>query len=368
MERDLLNMTKYIKDKYCFTPGPVKMYEETLKIGALQTPYFRNNEFSKVLLECEKNLIKILNAPKGSRVLFFTTSGTAGMESTVQNLLDTNDETLIVNGGGFGQRFVDICNIHKIKNINFKIENNNLSDTSVLNDFKNATSMLTNAHETSIGILYDLESIGKFTKQNNIFNIVDAISMFITDELDMQKFNIDALIISSHKGLALPPGLSMIVLTPKAIEKINPKHQLYFDFNSYLNDGKRGQTPFTPAVTIILQLQARLEQIIQNTIDKEIDKAKEIAQYFRKSIESLPFKYYTNHMPNAMSILMPTDGKKASKLVDDLDKLYNVIVTPNGGELKDKVFRISHMGNMTKEYTDVLIDALFEYSNIKREG
>ena len=352
--------------KYIFTPGPVKMADETLTIGAMQTPYFRNKQFSQILLECEENLLKIVNAPKKSRVLFLTASGTAGMEASVQNLLDKNDKTIVINGGTFGQRFVEICTLHDINHIDFKVKNENLSNTKNLQIHKNATSLLINAHETSIGLLYDLKSVGDFCKKNSILNIVDAISMFVTDKLDMCYHNIDALIVSSHKGLALPPGLSMVILSPKAIKKVNPKHQLYFDFNSYLNDGQRGQTPFTPAVTIILQLQARLQQIMYNGIDSEIEKSKNISTYFRESIKTLPLEAFSDFMPNALTTLTPTDGKSASTIVKDLEEKYNVVVAPNGGELKDKIFRVSHMGAMTKEYTDILIDALFNYYGRKR--
>lgn len=151
--------------KYIFTPGPVKMYDETLKLGAMQTPYFRNDEFSKLLLECEKNLLKIANAPQGSRALFLTASGTAGMEASVQNLLNKDDKALVVNGGGFGQRFVDICNIHNIKNIDCKIGDTNLSTTECLEPYSDATALLINGHETSIGTLYNLEAVGEFAKK-----------------------------------------------------------------------------------------------------------------------------------------------------------------------------------------------------------
>jgi len=157
-----------------------------------------------------------------------------------------------------------------------------------------------------------------------------------------------------------------MAFSPKALTKINPTHQLYFDFNSYLEDGLRGQTPFTPAVTIILQLQARLQQISKNGIDAEIEKAKEIAHYFRDSIQALPLQSFSKFMPNAMTILTPTDGKSALEIVNALDKKYNIIVAPNGGNLKDTVFRVAHMGDMTKEYTNILIDALFDYYGRKR--
>lgn len=360
-------MPNSLIDKYIFTPGPVKMYEETLKLGALQTPYFRNEEFSKVLLECEENLLKIANAPKNSRVVFLTASGTAAMEASVSNLLSKDDKALVINGGGFGQRFVDICKIYNKRVSELKIENSNLSDSSILEDYRDADVLLINAHETSIGTLYDLDAIAEFTKKNGILTIVDAISMFITDEIDMINQNIDALIISSHKGLALPPGLSMVVLSQKAIEKINPKHQLYFDFNDYLRDGERGQTPFTPAVTIILQLQQRLNKIVEDGVEFHRNKAKNIAQYFRDEIKNLPLEEFSSFMPNAMTTLTPLDGTSASKIVKVLDEEYDCIVAPNGGALREKIFRVSHMGDMTKDYIDKLIDALYDYFNIKRE-
>jgi len=352
------------KDKAIFTPGPVRMYPETLELGSKQAPYFRNKEFSKVIFKCEEILLEILNAPENSKVIFLTASGTAGMESVVQNLLDNDAKTLIINGGGFGQRFVDICKLHQINYTQYKIINNNLSNIDQLYQYKDSSSLLINGHETSIGVLYDLESVGKFCSENNILNIVDAVSLFVTDILDMQKQNIDALIVSSHKGLALPPGLTMVVLSPKAIKKINPLKSYYFNFDSYLINGKRGQTPFTPAVTIILQLHARLKQIQNDGIEFHINRAKDAACYFREQITSLPLNFYSNFMPNAMTTLTPTDGKSAFNIAHDLEKFYNVVVATNGGDLKDKVFRVSHMGNMNRAYVDKLIDALNDYYSI----
>ena len=78
----------------------------------------------------------------------------------------------------------------------------------------------------------------------------------------MYALKADAIIISSHKALALPPGLSIVTLSPKAIKKIQAQSSgtYYGDFKTALANGLRGQTPFTPAVNIILQLHARLKR------------------------------------------------------------------------------------------------------------
>jgi len=351
------------KNYAIFTPGPVKMSQDILTIGAEQTPYFRNQPFSNIVLESEELLLKFLNAPKDSRVIFLTASGTAGLESVIMNLLNQENNALVVNGGGFGQRFVDICKSYEIPHKEIPIQNSNLSDISNRTS-SNFDTFIINAHETSIGQLYDLNAIGEFCHKNNLLNIVDAISMFTTDEIDMKKHYIDIVVISSQKGLALPPGLTMVVLSPKAIKSIKKIQSHYFNFITYLKDGERGQTPYTPAVSIILQLHKRLQQIEANGgIDSTIEQARKVAQYFRESIKNLPLKLYTPYMPNAMTTLTPTDGKKASIIVKDLEDFYKVVVCPNGGDLKDKIFRVSHMGDMSIEYTKILVDALKDYYN-----
>jgi len=355
------------EDYAIFTPGPVKMSEEILLIGAKQTPYFRNNEFSEVTFACERGLLEMANAPKGSKVIFLTASGTAGMESAVMNLLNKNDNALVVNGGGFGSRFVDICATHEIPHTNFEVKNTNLTDIESLSPDESYTALVVNAHETSIGHIYNLDAMGEYAIKNDMLYIVDAISMFVTDPLDMQQSNIDVVIIGSQKGLALPPGMSMVILSPKAIDKVQSINSLYFNFKDYLKNGERGQTPYTPAVTIMLQLEARLKQVEKcGGIKQNIAKASEVANYFRQSIKALPLKEYTPYMPNAMTTLTPTDGKSAMEIVNALEENYKVMVCPNGGAERDMVFRVSHMGEMTKEYTDILINSLHDYYGVAR--
>jgi aspartate aminotransferase-like enzyme len=355
------------EDYYIFTPGPVKMSEEILEVGAKQTPYFRNCEFSDVTYACEKGLLKMVNAPEGSKVIFLTASGTAGMESVVMNLLTKDDNALVVHGGGFGGRFVDICATHDIPHTDFKVEKTNLWEIEELAPKENYTSLIVNAHETSVGHLYSLEAMGAYAKKNGMFFIVDAISMLVTDPIDMSADNIDVVIASSQKGLALPPGLTMVVLAPSALERVQEVKSLYFNFKDYLSNGKRGQTPYTPAVTIMLQLEARLAQIERRGgVEQSIKSAKAIAEYFRESIKGLPLKEYTPFMPNAMTTLTPTDGKSAMDIVNGLEDGYNVMVCPNGGAERDIIFRVSHMGDMTRAYTDVLINALYDYYKIDR--
>ena len=356
------------EDYYIFTPGPVKMSDEILAVGAKQTPYFRNDKFSEVTFNCEKGLLKMVNAPEGSRVIFLTASGTAGMEASIINLLTKNDNALVVNGGGFGGRFVDICATHDIPHTNFKVKDTNLYNIEELAPKGDYSTLIVNAHETSVGHLYDLDAMGAYAKKNSLFFIVDAISMLVTDPIDMSAQNIDVIIASSQKGLALPPGLTMVILSPSAINRVQDIKNIYFNFKDYLRNGQRGQTPYTPAVTIMLQLEARLAQIDRRGgVGQSITRARDIAEYFRATVQDLPLKFYTPYMPNAMTTLTPTDGKNAMDIVNALEDGYKVMVCPNGGAERELIFRVSHKGEMTRAYVDVLIDALYDYYKIERK-
>jgi len=355
------------QENLIFTPGPVKEFPEIIALGGQQTPYFRNQEFSQVMLDCQEIILDLVNAPSGSKVIVLTASGTAAMEAAVLNLVAPEHKTLSIVSGGFGQRFADICKIHQRDcSIFHPQKDDDLSDTQSLEPFSDHQALLINGHETTICHQFNLAQVGQFCQKNDLLHIVDGISQFLTDPLDMQEQSIDALIISSQKGLALPPGLAMVILSPKAIERLVPEPAtLYFRFSDYLNNGQRGQTPYTPAVSIILQMHKRLLQIkSQGGIKTAIAHTQSVAKLFRKGIKNLPLSFYSACMPNSVTALILTNTNNASDFVADFEKKHHIVLCPNGGELSKTVFRVSHMGNITHEDTRKLIHALHDYFGI----
>ncbi|MGU8411880.1 pyridoxal-phosphate-dependent aminotransferase family protein [Clostridium perfringens] len=351
-----------IKEFLNFSVGPVLMDKEILSIGKKQIPYFRTNEFSEIMIENEKLMKKLVNAKDDSRVVFLTASGTGAMESTVMNTLTKKDKVLIINGGSFGARFSEICDIHRIPHTDINLKYGETLTQKHLDSYKNEkiTALLVNIHETSTGILYDIDMLSNFCREKNCLFIVDAISSFLADEINMKEKNIDILITASQKALALPPGLSIIILNEKSINRvkdINVK-SMYFNFNSYLKNGERGQTPFTPAVSILLQLNARLKSIDSIGIRVIIENTKKIADDFRNKIVQLPFEIINKRSSNAVTVIKPLGKMKAHDIFEYLKDNYNIFVCPNGGELKDKIFRVGHIGNLSIEKNNILINAL----------
>ena len=345
-----------------FTVGPVMSSEEIRKIGGEQTPYFRNDEFSNIIFENEELMKEFVYADENSRAVFITGSGTAAMEATVMNVFTNEDKVLIVNGGVFGQRFVDLCNLHEIPCEELKLNWGEDISEKILNQYvdKGFTSFLVNICETSSGVRYNLDLISDFCRKNNLFLVVDAISSFLADSINMVEQNIDVIITGSQKALACPPGISIIVLGENALKRVesNKSKSMYFDLKDALKNGERGQTPFTPAVTILLQINVRLKGIkSQGGVEEEIKRISSLANDFRKRIEDLPMEIKCKHLGNAVTAVYCNSPQE---VVDTLKNEYSIWVNPSGGEIGKRMFRVGHIGNITIKDNDKLIEALHD--------
>ena len=345
-----------------FTVGPVMSSNSVNAVAGVSSPYFRTPEFSKVMLENEGLILKMMNAPENSRCVFLTASGTGAMESCVMNILNDDDKVIVVNGGSFGQRFVDLCKLHKRNHTEIKCEFGKTLRREQLNSLENHTAFLVNMHETSSGVLYDMKMISEFCKENGILLIVDAISAFIADELDMTELGAAAVITGSQKALAVHPGISIVALAPEALKRVesNTEKCMYLSMKEALINGVRGQTPFTPAVSTLLQINTRLREIENcGGVEKEKKRIENTARFFRESINDLPLTVVPDLCSNAVTALHPAKNN-AREIFAILKDEYGMWICPNGGEKADEVFRVGHIGNITEEDNQQLIDALHD--------
>lgn len=352
-----------------FTVGPVQSSELVRAIGAEQVPYFRTAEFSAVMLENENLVKKFAQAEKEARVVFITGSGTAAMEAAIMNTLTYKDKAIVVNGGSFGHRFVELCQLHDIPHTEIKLAMGQALTEEHLKPLagKGYTAFVVNVHETSTGVHYDIGMISRFCKENDLFLIVDAISSFLADEFNMAELGVDVMITGSQKALACPPGISIIVFSPKAIERVQMAKVkcMYFDIKDMLKNGERGQTPFTPAVAILRQINARLKEIDANGgLVAERERIAALATDFRARIKELPFEIVSESMSNAVTPLHPTTAS-ADTIFQILKNEYGIWICPNGGEMKDTVFRVGHIGALTIENNITLVNA---FKDLQKRG
>ncbi len=336
--------------------------EAVCAIGAEQVPYFRTAEFSATMKENEALMTQFTKAPEGSRVVFITGSGTASMEATVMNVFTPADKVLVVNGGSFGHRFVQLCEIHDIPHTEIALEMGHKLTAEHLAPYEGQgyTGFLVNLDETSTGVLYDINLISQFCHRNNIFLVVDSISSFLADPFNMQALGVDVMITGSQKALACPPGISIIVLAPQAVERVCSREvkSMYFNLKDALKNGERGQTPFTPAVGILRQINARLKEIeAAGGVETENQRMAALAADFREKIKDLPFTIVSQSLSNAVTPLHP-HNVSAYDIFLKLKDEYHIWVCPNGGDMADKVFRVGHLGALTPADNTTLVAAL----------
>lgn len=350
-----------------FTVGPVQSSEAVRAIGAEQVPYFRTSEFSDVMFENERLIKKFAKASDDSKVVFLTSSGSGAMETAIMNSLTPNDKALVVNGGSFGHRFVELLELHHVPYTEIKLEHGKALKAEHLTPYEGQgyTAFLVNKHETSTGVHYDMNLISEFCKRNQLFLIVDCISTFLADPFDMKELGADIMITGSQKALACPPGISVMVLSPNAINRVyNTKCVCqYFDLKIALKNMERGQTPWTPAVGILRQINARLKEIDANGgVEGEIARISALATYFREKIKNLPFEIVSESLSNTVTPLHPTTAS-AYDIFLKIKNEYGMWICPNGGDMKDTIFRVGHIGALKMEDYDKLIVA---FEDLKR--
>ena len=345
-----------------FTVGPVQCSDEVCAVGGEQVPYFRTPEFSAIMLENEKLILEFSKAPNGSKVAFMTNSSTGSMEAVVINCFDNSDKVLIIDGGSFGHRFVELCEIHEIPHVVLSLKHGQKLTRERLYEYdkQGFTGLLVNIDETSTGVLYDSQMIGDFCRKNNTFYVCDCVSAFLADPFDMNDCKADVMITGSQKVLACPPGISIIVLSPIAIERVKSRKvkSMYFNLENILKNMERGQTPFTPAVGILRQINRRLIEIKEaGGADQEIARVALQAKDFRMKIKELPFEFISEAPANGVTPLHPLHGD-AYSIFEILKNEYGIWVCPNGGDMKNTVFRVGHIGYLSHEDNTTLINAM----------
>lgn len=359
-----------VRQQKLFTIGPVQMYPRTLAVSGTQLPYFRTSEFSELMQRADGMLKRLLGTADTSKSIWLTASGTAAMEAAVMNLFSSRDKLLIICGGVFGERFVDICRRHDIPYDVLRLKENEAFSEAHLQPYADGgfTGLLVNLHETSTGQLYDIQAISRFCKTQGMVLVVDAISTFLCDEYEMDRYGIDVSLISSQKGLCLSPGLSMVVINERTVQQRfqQSAKSLYFDFQDYIRNMERGQTPFTPAVGTMLEACDMLDYLCEKGLQVHLAEVRERCLYFRQMIQSLPADIPAFPLSNALTPVIFYEDI-AGYVFQTLKNEMGMVVNPTGGLLANRGIRVAHIGNISLADHATLVEGIKQCLNMRNQ-
>lgn len=355
-----------------FAPGPVEMEKDICEIASLQSlPYFRGPKFAETVMRVSKDVKYLFQTE--SVPLPITASGTGLMEMALTNLLDPGCKVVVINGGSFGQRWVDMCRAFRIGVLELRTELGKSPDMNLLRDMlkSDIDALLVNMHETSTGYLYDIKEIGRLTNERSILLIVDAVSSIGADMFRMDEWSVDCAMVSTQKALALMPGLGFIAFSKRALEtipKVN-RDRYYFDALDYMRNMQRGMTPFTPAVISILQVEARMKQIRTMGLDNWIKRHADLANIFRRELlgSGSGFAIFPDRCSNALTAVTLPDEISANRVIAYMRDKYDWWFAPNPTK-SDRYLRVSHMGNLNEDVMKLVAVRLLEAVDAIRKG
>ncbi|GAA8871804.1 alanine--glyoxylate aminotransferase family protein [Helicobacter pylori] len=325
-----------------FTPGPVAISEEMRSSFSQPMPHHRTKDFEKIFQSVRENLKKMTGLEE---VLLLNSSGTGAMEASVVALCQK--ELLFVNAGKFGERFGKIAKAHSIKTHELVYEWDTPAQVDgILNVLKanpNIDAFCIQACESSGGLRHPVEKIAQAIKETNpnVFVIVDAITALGVEPLEIT--HIDALIGGSQKAFMLPPAMSLIALSQKAIECIEERNVgFYFNLKSELKNQRNNTTSYTAPILHTLGLQ-RYFELVQNLggFEALYKETKRVALATQKAVLALGLKIF----PKSPSLSMTTIiNEHAKELRNLLKEKYQVQFAGGQEPYKDTLIRINHMG------------------------
>ncbi|WP_051586208.1 aminotransferase class V-fold PLP-dependent enzyme [Mycoplasmopsis lipofaciens] len=275
-----------------WTPGPTNIDNNIGSLFLKGIVHHRSQLAVYYIKSLVEKLKRLFETKKGLPLLI-TASGTGIMEATIQNLINEGDEVIAISSGDFGDRFIELLELYKAKIHKFRYPNNTSYN---INDFKDlipkVKAVFITHHETSTGVLHNIEQIGNLTKNTDTLFIVDSVSSIVNEELKFDEWGIDAAFASSAKAFSLAPGFSVVCLSEKAIEKSKEckNKSYYFNFQKYIDTYQnKKQTPFTPAISLIVSMNASIEIMENVSYEKIRIQKQEIYDYLNSNLEKLGF-------------------------------------------------------------------------------
>ncbi len=335
--------------KRLFTPGPTPIPETVMLKMAEPIIHHRNPEFNVVLTRVNENLKYLFQTQQP--VLTLTCSGTGGVESTFVSLFSPGDTIISVNGGKFGERWVKMPKAFGMNAIEIKTEWGKApTGEQILAALKanpNAKAVYLVHSETSTGTATDVKSMAKLIRENsNALVCVDGITAVGAHEMRFDEWGLDVCVTGSQKGLMIPPGLAFVALSQRALAAMETSKmpKFYFDLRKAVKSHAANDTPFTPAVSLIIGVDLALQMIKEEGIENVWKRHERLATALRSGVQALGLKLFSDSPSFAVTPVWVPEGVAWKAFNKMLKGEKGITIAGGQDDFKDKIFRVSHLG------------------------
>jgi len=333
-----------------FTPGPTEVRPEILQAMSIPQIHHRSPEFSELYAELQPKLQKFLYTDQ--TVFVFTSSSTGVMEAAVQNTVRKKCLNLV--NGAFSKRWHEItkaCGIpcEALENPWDKaIKPDQVEEKLATGEFDAVTLVF---NETSTGMMNPLSEIADVAKSfPDVMLLVDAVSAMGGVKIEFDRLAADVLLAGVQKAVALPAGITICAVSDRALaraEEVKPK-TYYFSFPVMLKYHKKNQTPSTPSIPHLFALKAQLDAMFAEGLERRFARHEEMASlvqaWAKKHFDIYPEEGYWS---KTLTCIKNTQGVNVAELNKTLVEEHGMRISNGYGDLKEKTFRIAHMGDLT---------------------
>jgi aspartate aminotransferase-like enzyme len=354
-------------------PGPTAVPERIRQATALPILNHRGAEFKAMLAECQQRLKPIFGTAHD--VLLFAGSGTAMMEAALANILGPGDAVLIVVAGQFGDRFVSIAKAlgAAIDTIDVEwgraLEAQRVAERLKERPYR-AVVMVHN--ESSTGVAYDVAAVGAVVRETPALLVVDSVSGLAGIEMKMDAWGADVVVSASQKSLMCAPGIGLAAISAKAWKVVNRDGRMpsfFADFRRAKASLDKGETPFTPPVTLVYGLLEALRMIDEEGLANVLRRHSRLAAAMRAGVQALGLELYNQpgiSSATVVSMKVP-QGLEGGAIVQHLRERYRTVIAgARHPSQTGKVIRIGTMGMISE--TEIVTDLRHLEATLKDLG
>jgi len=350
--------------RYIFTPGPVAVPSEVLIEMAKPIIHHRTSEFEEIFAEVREGLKYIYDTTQ--EVFILAASGTGAMEAAIANTLSRGDKALVVNGGKFGERWGKICRAYGLEVEELMVEWGHAVDPAdikkALDKDSSIKAVLVQASETSTGVMHPTKEIAEITgKRDDVILIVDGITGVGVFPLPFDEYGIDVLVGGSQKAFMLPPGLSFAAMSEKAwkFNETSDLPKFYFDFKAALKSAEKNTTPYTPAVTLVIGLAEVLKMFREEGRENMHKRHATLSLAVREAMKAIGLELYVKDTPStALTTIVAPPEIGSGKVIKALSEEFGITVANGQDQAKGVIFRVSHIGDISKTDTLTMVAAI----------
>lgn len=335
--------------KRLFTPGPTPVPESVMLRMAEPIIHHRHPEFKEILSRVNENLKYLFQTEQP--VLTLASSGTGGVESTFVSLFSPGDTVIAVNGGKFGERWVKMPRTFGLNAVEIRTEWGKAPTAeqilTSLRAHSDAKAVYLVHSETSTGTATDVKTLARVIRDNSDALVcIDGITAIGAHEFRFDEWGIDVCVTGSQKGLMLPPGLAFVAVSSRAAAAMETSAlpKFYFDLRKALKAHAANDTPWTPAISLIIGADAALQMIRSEGIENIWKRHERLALALREGITAIGLKLFSDSPSFAVTPVWLPQGVEWKAFNKTLKGKYGITIAGGQEAFTGKIFRIAHLG------------------------